>query len=125
MSHDNAATCGDMNSFSGARCQREPDHDGPHVGAVFGGETHQWAELDQPEPMPEPMWAHAMPVGATVDVETDSYKYESVQLSGVVLDDHEQPAAIRVSWRESEQGVPRHAILPWRTVLGIEWGAEL
>jgi hypothetical protein len=113
-------------------CRREPDHDGVHVGAIPRGEHTdelvQWTHSESYEanaPVDElPIWYSALPLGAIVDVATrDGYTFQNVQLTGAVLDDHEQLAALRLDYVDASD-TTRHVLLPWSRCASIEWAGE-
>lgn len=105
-------------------CDREANHAGVHLGKSIGDdgtELHQWPDSESlgndQGPVDElPVWYGVMPIGQIVRVgyrdERDRFEGE---LTGCVLDDHEQPAAIRV------QGAERVALIPWDNIAVLSW----
>lgn len=120
------------------QCTRELGHPSVHLGRVpdeqsransFTERLHQWTDVDSVDanaPVDDlPVWYSALPIGSVVNVATrNGHTYEHVQLSGGVLDDHEQPAALRLDYRD-ELNVVRHVLLPWSRVSAIEWTDEV
>lgn len=117
-------------------CQLDAGHGGVHLGRVPvdgpGGvpqeELVQWrdqdAALDDATVDELPVWYGALPIGKTVDVGSRGGGWQNVLLSGAVLDDHEQIAALRVSYRATEAGLPQHVLVPWHAVSSIQWTGE-
>ena len=136
MSNEDEQLCmSELDVHGGAvriQCNGKLGHDGLHVGRELigedGYEVHQWTDAaavdDNASASELPVWYHALPLDKVVDVHSRGGGYSDVLLSGVVVDDHEQPGAIRVSWRESENGMPSHALVPWHAVSAIEWGEQ-
>lgn len=117
-------------------CQLDAGHGGVHLGRLQvdgpGGapaeELVQWrdqdAALDNAAVDELPVWYSALPIGKTVEIGARGGGWANVLLTGAVLDDHEQVAALRVSYRASEQGLPQHVLVPWHAVSSIQWTGD-
>lgn len=113
-------------------CQLQPGHGGVHLGrievSVDGERAHelvQWTDADAintDEPVDDlPIWYSALPIGKVVEIGSRGGGWQNVLLDGAVLDDHEQLAALRVSFRATEQGLPQHVLVPWHAVSSLQW----
>lgn len=112
-------------------CDRDPGHDGVHLGRGFtedgsGTELHQWRDSesigDGDGPVDDlPVWYGVLPLGEQrvhVGYRDDRPDLKG-ELTGLVLDDHEQPAAVRL--QTSEQRV---VLIPWANVAVLSWAVE-
>lgn len=115
-----------------AMCDRDKGHGGMHVGHAPDSERFQWRDEDAwryvklgDELADEPMWYRVLPIGEDVDVDlrqhpsTNSYV---TTLHGVVLDDHEQPAAIILGGASGD--TEKRVLIPWANVASIIWDAS-
>lgn len=109
-------------------CDRDAGHAGVHLGKSIAGldsELHQWTDArsigdDDSGPVDElPVWYTALPIGARVRVgyRDDRDRLEG-ELTGAVLDDHEQLAAVRVNSGD------RHVLIPWGNVALLSWAVD-
>lgn len=119
-----------------ATCTRELGHDGVHLGRVLatddGGtstteELVQWTDADAISDTDSvddlPIWYSALPIGATVVVAYREHPRAEVArgtLTGCVLDDHEQPAAL--VFVDDELGI--RVLVPWSNVAEIAHEVE-
>lgn len=121
-------------------CTRDHGHSGVHLGRIVvdvdsdgpfasAEELVQWTDADEvndTEPVDElPVWYSALPIGEHVRV-TAVYGIDPIegQLSGCVLDDHEQISAIVVLTQiDAAEGV--RTLMPWANVAAIAQAVEL
>lgn len=135
MSDTEEKTCPATTRFDAqtVTCRREADHAGVHLGPVDvegGTELHQWSGPSGPDddgPVSElPVWYSVLPLGKVVDLEPSArgIGWQNVLLDGAVLDDHEQIAALRVSFKATEDSPPRHVLVPWQAVAAVAWNGD-
>lgn len=117
-------------------CKREVGHPSVHLGRIpdsqIDGVTsealHQWTNsesVDASAPVDDlPVWYSVLPIGKRVRIETTyGVTWDGAQLTGAVVDDHEQPTALRLDYRDALEHV-QHVLLPWSRVNAIEWHDE-
>jgi len=127
----NIDDCGATRTVDGqsAVCIRPPGHDGVHLGDInYSGIVMpvQWSNTgDDPEPDVHgdemPLWYSVLPLGeqVTIDFKDTLTCALKGELTGLVLDDHEQPAAITT--REEADGEVVRRVVPWVNVNAISW----
>lgn len=115
-------------------CDRDAGHAGVHLGKSFakdsGRELHQWTDAqsigDDGGPVDQlPVWYAVLPIGKQVRVAPmgDDFRVVEGELFGVVLDDHEQPAAVVVREQLAADTFTRH-LYPWHIIGGLSWAED-
>lgn len=113
-------------------CDRPDGHGGVHVGRVLADgigksavEVVQWTDADAASDTGSvddvPIWYAVLPIGLQVRVGYRDDRDRVIgELTGAVLDDHEQLAALRLHSTE----IGRHVLVPFHNLATLSWADD-